>query len=103
MGLLDGLLWGGKKSNPANAAAPWLEKQQQALQPYVTQGQRVGAQYEDLSGRMANNPAEHLNQLISQYKPSEAFKYTQDQALRGLNNSAAAGGMAGSGYANEQA
>lgn len=96
MGLFDRMFGGGKRHDPYKAAAPWLEKQRQTLQPYVQQGQRVGGLYEGTAGQMAQNPQDYLNQLMQSYQESPAFERQRNDALGAMQNSAAAGGMVGS-------
>lgn len=98
MSWLSNLFSGGK--NPASAAQPYYNQipgiAQQYMQPYVQQGQQAYQNMQPQLQQMSQNPTEYLNQLLSQYKPSEAYQNSRDEAMRAAGNTAAAGGMRGS-------
>jgi hypothetical protein len=104
MGFLNSLtqfglpgLFGG--SNPAKKAMPYLNQipgvAHQAYDPYIQQGQRQGNALESQYSQMFQDPTAFLNALQSGYKPSEEYNYKSDILGRGLQNTAAAGGFAG--------
>lgn len=105
MGFFDSL-FGGGKSNPSDAAMPYINQifGQSApyLQPYNNYGQAtlpmLFGQYNDL----LNNPGGKLNKIGEGYQQSPGFKFALDQALGASDRASAAGGMAGSPAHSQQ-
>lgn len=95
----------GKSQNPANAAMPYLNQipgvAQNAYNPYIQQGQQAGQALGGEYGKLLD-PTTFMNQLMEQYKPSEAYKYKQKDITKGLGAVAAQGGFAGTPMAEEQ-
>jgi len=98
MGELNKLLY-GKHSNPAEKAQPYydqaMQMERQYYNPYIQQGQQAGGLMSPIYGGMAQDPVGHMNQLMSQYEPSEAYKAQHEEAMSAARNAAAAGGYAG--------
>jgi hypothetical protein len=90
-------LSGGK--NPANDAMKYLNQIPQigrsSYQPYIDQGRRAGGIAEGQYSKMGQDPTAFINQLMAGYEPSKGYQYKQGQMLKGMGNSAAAGGFAG--------
>lgn len=89
----------GKKKNPAQAAMPYLQQipgmATQQLNPYIQQGQTAGTAALGTYGQMAQDPADFVNQLMAGYTPSKGFQFKKNEALQAMQNSANAGGFAG--------
>lgn len=94
-----------KSQNPANAAMPYLNQipgvGQNAYNPYIQQGQQAGQTLGGEYGKMLD-PTAFMNQLMEQYKPSDAYQYKQKDITKGLGAMAAQGGYAGTPMALEQ-
>lgn len=88
--------------NPADKAMPYLEQiaptAQAQLDPYIQRGEEASGQLMDIFGGLASMPAEYLDELMGQYKPSESFQFKADLLNRAMGNTAAAGGYAGNEY-----
>lgn len=97
----------GDHKNPADAAMPYanrigpesgaiFDKGINYLNPYMKAG---GAELPGLTkeyGNMVNDPNSIWNKIGGQYSASPGFQAALKQALGGIGNAAAAGGMAGS-------
>lgn len=96
---LSDLLFG---KSPSKAAMPYLQQAgdmaQQQYSPYQSQGQSAYEQLNPTFAQMAQDPTGFMDQLIKSYKPSEGFKFQEDYLTRGMQNTAAAGGFAGTPY-----
>lgn len=117
--LLDGSFLGGDVGslfgdsdwkNPANAANPYLSHISGMLQryfnPYLQEGQNAMAHLPDLEGQydqMLSNPGALVNKIGSNFHASPGFKFQTNQAMNAVNSAAAAGGMAGSPAAQDNA
>lgn len=99
MGFLNSIFGGGSKSNPANAAMPYLNQipgmATQNLQPWQTAGMEAQNVNQGQYNRMAANPADFFNELRSSYTPSKGYQFRQEQMNKALRGSAAAGGRVG--------
>lgn len=97
--LLGGLggLFGGDDSgeDPAQFLnqIPGIGKQY--YEPYIQRGNEAQGRANNQYNRMAENPTDFINQIISSYKPSEGYKFREKNALNAARNSAAAGGFSG--------
>jgi hypothetical protein len=97
----------GSKSNPANAAQPYLNQIPGTItpyyQPYIDQGQKslkmLGQQY----GQQVYNPDQIINTLGSGYETSPGYEWDVQQGTEAVNNAAAAGGYAGTPQHQQQA
>lgn len=85
--------------DPSEAAQPYLDKIpgeiKQYYDPYIQAGQQAlpGLQ-QQLTGLM-QDPTGIMGQIGGQYQASPGYQFAVDQAMRAANQSAAAGGMAG--------
>lgn len=87
------------RNKPERAGEKYLNQigpmAEQRLNPYVQRGNEAGnnlyGQYQNLT----NNPGDLYNQLMSGYSHSKGFETRQQNALQAQQNSAAAGGYAG--------
>ena len=87
--------------NPAKSAMPYLNQipgvAHQYFDPYVQQGQQaygnIAPEFQD----MVKSPTDYLEKILADYQPSRAYQLKRDEALRAAGNTAAAGGMRGSG------
>lgn len=99
MNFLD-FLTGGSQTNPAEAAAPYLDKipdvGKQYLDPYIQRGQESGDILADEYGSLINDPTALINKIMQGYGGSSMQTQTQNDAMRAMNNQAAAGGTLGS-------
>ncbi len=67
---------------------------QQYYNPYINQGQEAGNVLKDKYGKMLD-PTQFMNDIMKNYKMSEGATYKQNQLGKGIGNTAAAGGIAG--------
>ena len=96
--VLPGLFGRGGGNKASEAGQEYLryipQHGHQAYDPFIQQGQQVFKGLPNYQ-QMAQNPVEHLNQLLAQYQPSTGYQYRHANAMRGASASAAAGGVAG--------
>lgn len=108
MSLLGNLLGVPSKRNfkdPAEAANPYLQQipqtAQQYYNPYIEQGQQASnvlqSQYDQLL-----NPASKLHELERGYEESPGAAYKRDKMQKAVDASAAAGGISGNPYHQQQ-
>lgn len=99
-----GLFSSGK--NPADRAMPYLEQIPGAVQPYyqpyIDQGRQAGEQAGSMYGRMAQDPMQYLQELMSGYNVSDGYKAKEQRLLDTAHNTAVAGGYAGLPYDERQ-
>lgn len=92
--------------NPANAPMKYLEQGRNELpdyyKDYIQRGNRMGGQAEDQFGQLMNDPGGRMNQIGQSYQQSPGFQFQLQQALQAGNQSAAAGGMAGTPQHQQQ-
>ncbi len=92
-------LMGSGQSNPANAAMPYYKQvpdvAHQTYDPYIQRGQQAGSIAQGQYDAMSQDPTSFINKLMEAYKPSEGYKFKQDELGRAAANTAAAGGMRG--------
>ena len=97
----------GKSPNPANAANQQLDQIPGTIKPYydpyINAGNQALPGYQQMIEEMMKNPQDIINRLGSGYKESPGFQFRKNQALTGIGNAAAAGGMAGSPEHQQQA
>lgn len=105
MGFFDSM-WGGNKSNPANAAAPYLNAipsmTNMYLQPYMAAGNQAMPILENQYNELLQGPGNKLNQIGQSYQQSPGLQFAIQQAMQGAGHAAAAGGMAGSPQHEQQ-
>lgn len=96
---LAGSLFGGKGKYTGASPEDHLQQASQmgreTFDPYIKRGFGAQEQASGQYGKMAGNPMDFLNQIISGYKPSEGYKFKEKHALNAARNSAAAGGISG--------
>lgn len=100
MGLFDDFFGGDDdKSNPADAAMPYLQQipgmEKQYYNPYIDRGTAAYGTMNPVYQKMSSDPSSFLNALMSAYKPSANYNMQEDEMTRAAGNSAAAGGMRG--------
>ncbi len=104
MGLFSFL--GGKQSNPANAAMPYLNQIPQfgrdAYNPYIQQGQQAGKVAQGQYDQMTQDPSAFINAIMGKYQESPGYQYQQQQGSRALANTAASGGYRGGQFEQQQ-
>jgi hypothetical protein len=92
--------FGGGRSNPANAAIPFIQQipgqTSRYYDPYIQAGSRSIPSLEEQYNQLLTNPGDKINQVGQNFQQSPGFKFALDQALQGAGHAAAAGGMAGS-------
>ena len=90
----------GSGSNPADKANQYINQipgqTNQYFDPYNKAGQSQIPGLQEQYGKGMNDPGGLLNSIGANYKQSPGFQFALEQALKGGNNAAAAGGMAGS-------
>jgi len=100
MGLFKSLFGSGQ--NPADAAMPYLNQARQIgeqnVSPYMQQGLDAQQGLSSVYNQQAKDPSAFLNQVMSNYNPSEGYKYKQQEMLKGARNSAAHGGFSGTDF-----
>jgi hypothetical protein len=93
-------IFGGKSSNPANAAMPYLNQipgqTMPYLQPWFNAGMGALPGLQDQYGQLTNDPSKRLNEIGQGYKESPGLQFAIQKALGAQGRAAAAGGMAGS-------
>lgn len=62
--------------------------------PFINQGREAGNTLKDQYGRMLN-PTKFMDDIMKDYQMSQGATYKRDQLGRGIGNTAAAGGIAG--------
>lgn len=107
LGSLGSVLTGGLSmlpglfGNPADDAMGYLNKigdtARQQYEPYQQQGQEAYGQMSPALGQMSSDPSGYINKMMGGYQQSPQFKNSLQEALRAAQNTAAAGGMVGSG------
>jgi hypothetical protein len=114
MGLAEGLggigsgLYGlfGHQTNPYKAPIKTIgqipEKTAGLYKPYVDAGASAVPKLEDQYNSWMTNPGKKVNEFGGEYQQSPGFQFALQQALQGANQSAAAGGMAGSPASQQQ-
>jgi hypothetical protein len=87
-------------SNPADAAMPYLNQipgqTQKFEQPFFEAGTNALPGLQEQYSSLLNNPGQRLNEIGQDFHESPGFQFALQQALQAGNQSAAAGGMAGS-------
>ncbi len=99
MSWLSNFLSGGH--DPAGAAMPYFDKAagtvKEYMSPYADRGGRAGGILEEQFGQMSQDPAKFMEGIMQGYEPSKYYQMMQDRLSTAAANTAAAGGMRGSG------
>ncbi len=92
-------LSGAKHQDPAAAAKPYLDQipgiGEKYYNPFIQQGQESQGITNPIYNQMAQDPSGFLNQMMSNYSPSEGYRFKEQALSRALGNTAASGGFAG--------
>jgi hypothetical protein len=92
-------VFGGSYDNPADSAQPYLDKIpgyiDKYMDPYINMGQQAGNVAQEQYAKLASNPAAYYQDIYSGYNQSPSYQYQSDQMSKAAENSAAAGGYAG--------
>jgi hypothetical protein len=93
-------------NNPSDSAMPYYNQipgtLKQYYDPYVNMGQRAMGSVEGQYNNLMNDPTAMMKQIGSGYKASPGYQWQVDQATKGANQAAAAGGMVGSPAEQQQ-
>ncbi len=85
--------------NPSDAANPYLEQMEgkagQYMNHYIDEGKRAGGIWGKQNELNVSDPTAVMDKVGANYKKSPGYQFNMDEAMRAANNSAAAGGMAG--------
>ena len=106
-GLGAGLFGKGLFPNPADKAQGYLNQipgtMKPYYEPYIQAGQNALSGLPDIYHQMMQNPGDIINRLGAGYQKSPGYDWALQQGQEGINNAAAAGGMAGSNMHQQQA
>lgn len=108
-GILGGLLGSlfGNNKDPYKEAQKSLSQIPGTIspyyQPYIGAGNQALGTSQKQYQNLLNNPGDIYNQLGSGYHESPGFHFALSQALNGIDNAAAAGGMTGTPGHQQQA
>jgi len=92
-GLFGGLF--GDSAGPYHEYSDWLQKAQNAQNPFYNAGVGALGNYQDWLKGM-KNPTDFINNMMKNYTQSPFAKYQQDQSIRAGQNAASASGLTGS-------
>jgi hypothetical protein len=92
-GLFGGLF--GDSAGPYHEYSDWLQKAQNAQNPFYNAGVGALGNYQDWLKGM-KNPTDFINNMMKNYQQSPFAKYQQDQSIRAGQNAASASGLTGS-------
>jgi len=70
----------------------------QHYDPFIQRGAQAQDMASDAYGKMLQNPASFVEQIMSSYKPSEGYNFKKKNTLNAARNSAASGGFSGTEY-----
>ena len=102
-GLLGSMFGGGDAPDPGQYLKDLPGQISPYMKPYMQAGQQalgpLGSEYQQLM----SHPGEMMNKLGGQFHESPGFNFAMNQAMQGAGHQAAAGGMAGSPEAQQQA
>lgn len=104
MSILDSIF--GRSADPQAAASQYLDQipgvGHDAYDPYIQRGQRAGGRIEDQFESLLSDPTALMNHIMENYQTSDQYGYQKDQLGRELGATAAAGGVAGTPYHQQQ-
>jgi hypothetical protein len=89
-----------KEANKYLGQIPGVEHQY--YDPFVQSGQEAGGMLKGQYGSMLNDPTGFINKILAQYKQSPGAQYQTGLVAKGIGNTAAAGGFAGTPEAQRQ-
>lgn len=96
----------GSKSNPANAAMPYLNQIGPTMspyyQPYINQGQQSLGMLSQQYGEDITNPGGVMSSIGAGYQASPGYEWQVQQGTEAGNNAAAAGGYVGTPMHQQQ-
>jgi hypothetical protein len=94
------------EDNAAGEANKYYDQIPEAMRKYLDpsfqRGERAGEKLEGQYGSMMDNPQDFINAIMKGYKPSEGYQFKQEQMGQAASNSAAAGGMRGTPFEQQQ-
>ena len=100
MSWFSNIFGGGHKSNPANAAMPYLNQipgqTQQYMQPYFDAGKEALNPLQGQYQQLLNNPGGRVNEIGQQYHQSPGYQFALQQALQLAHRNSARQGMSSS-------
>lgn len=106
MSFLDSLTGGGGGEDPSKAAQQYLSQIPGTItpyyQPYINAGQGAMGDLQSQYRQLLSNPTAIMNMIGSQYHASPGYQFNVNEATRGANNAAQAGGMVGSPQEQQQ-
>ena len=89
-----------KPPNPSDSAMKYLNQipgmAKDQYSPWINNATNMMPGMSDLYTRMMQNPGDYFNQISSGYKQSPGYQNALREAMGGITNAQAAGGMAGS-------
>lgn len=113
MGLFDNF-----KESPLNPFYPWQREDPKSeankylnqipdveksyYNPFIQGGQQAGNVLSGAYGNMLNDPTEFINNILAKYKESPGAQYQSGLLTKGIANTAAAGGYAGTPEAQRE-
>lgn len=104
---LGGMLGSSSSQDPMDAAQQYMGQipgtLQQYLGSYSQMGQQLAPELQSMYTNIAQNPDANLAQLGAGFHQDPGYQYNLNQQLQAGNQAAAAGGMAGSPAAQQQA
>lgn len=99
-GGLFGKFFGNQGINPYGEQSKYLDQipgmAQKAYDPYINAGQQLMGKQNDIYSQMMSDPNAFFNKIGAGYKESPGYQKSLQEALGGITNASAAGGMAGS-------
>jgi hypothetical protein len=98
---------GGGYTNPAQPGMEYLNQIPGAVKPYydpyINAGKESLASLMAQYGQLVSNPGERYSQLGQGFQESPGYQFQYEQGMNAANSAAAAGGMAGTPYAQQNA
>lgn len=98
-GILPGMLGQFLMKNPADSAMNYYDQipgmLQKYLSPYMNIGMGATNNLQSTFSQLMQNPTFKMNQIGQGYQQSPGYQFQRNQDMNAMNNSQAAGGMAG--------
>lgn len=96
----------GKRADPMAEANKYLDQipgmGRQYFDPFIGRGNRAGDILEKQFGSLIDDPTELINRIMGGYETSKGYQTQKDILSRELGATAAAGGVAGTPYHQQQ-